>query len=79
MGDRASLALLSPANDKRSEETAINTGASIHAQVSDAEWQARVDLAAACRLVAHFGWDDLVFTHTWARVPGEEDPFLISP
>lgn len=48
-------------------------------QVSEAEWQTRVDLAAAYRLVAHFKWDDLVFTHITARVPGEEDRFLINP
>jgi len=48
-------------------------------RVSDAEWQTRVDLAAAYRLVAHFKWDDLVFTHITARVPGEEDRFLINP
>ena len=40
--------------------------------VSDEEWQVRVDLAAAYRLVALFGWDDLVFTHISARVPGHE-------
>jgi len=48
-------------------------------RVSDAEWQARVDLAAAYRLVAHFKWDDLVFTHITVRVPGEDDRFLINP
>jgi ribulose-5-phosphate 4-epimerase/fuculose-1-phosphate aldolase len=47
--------------------------------VSDAEWQVRVDLAAAYRMVAMFGWDDLVFTHISARVPGVEDQFLINP
>jgi ribulose-5-phosphate 4-epimerase/fuculose-1-phosphate aldolase len=47
--------------------------------VSAAEWQARVDLAAAYRLVALFGWDDLVFTHISARVPGREGEFLINP
>lgn len=47
--------------------------------VSAAEWQTRVDLAAAYRLVAHFHWDDLVFTHITARVPGTEDQFLINP
>jgi hypothetical protein len=36
------------------------------------EWAIRVDLAAAYRLVAHFRWDDLVFTHITARVPGPE-------
>lgn len=43
------------------------------------EWQVRLDLAAAYRLVAHFGWDDLVFTHISARVPGASDQFLINP
>src|SRR3974390_4157 len=43
------------------------------------ERDVRVDLAAAYRLVAHFGWDDLVFTHISARVPGPEHHFLINP
>ena len=47
--------------------------------MSPDEWQARVDLAAAYRLVADFGWDDLVFTHISARVPGPEHHFLINP
>ena len=47
--------------------------------VSAEEWQARVDLAAAYRLVADYGWDDLVFTHISARVPGPEHHFLINP
>jgi ribulose-5-phosphate 4-epimerase/fuculose-1-phosphate aldolase len=53
--------------------------ASIQAEVSEAEWQIRVDLAAAYRLVAHYGWDDLIFTHLSARVPGSEHHFLINP
>ncbi len=48
-------------------------------QVSPDEWQTRVDLAAAYRLVAAFKWDDLVFTHISARVPGTQDQFLINP
>ena len=47
--------------------------------VSAEEWQVRVDLAAAYRLVAIYGWDDLVFTHISARVPGPEHHFLINP
>ena len=42
-------------------------------QVSKEEWQLRVDLAAAYRLVALYGWDDLVFTHISALIPGDED------
>ncbi len=53
--------------------------ASIREQVSAEEWSLRVDLAAAYRLVAQFGWDDLVFTHLSARVPGPEHHFLINP
>ena len=48
-------------------------------EVSPQEWQTRVDLAAAYRLVAAFKWDDLVFTHISARVPGSENQFLINP
>jgi ribulose-5-phosphate 4-epimerase/fuculose-1-phosphate aldolase len=51
---------------------------SIRDQVSEAEWQARVDLAAAYRLVAVYGWDDLIFTHISARVPGPEHHFLLN-
>ena len=53
--------------------------ASRRAEVSDAEWRVRVDLAAAYRLAALFRWDDLVFTHISARVPGLEGQFLINP
>ena len=52
---------------------------SVGQEVSEPEWQARVDLAAAYRLVAHYGWDDLIFTHLSARVPGPEHHFLINP
>jgi len=48
-------------------------------KVSPEEWAVRVDLAACYRLVAHYGWEDLVFTHITARVPGTEDQFLINP
>src|SRR3954465_4910800 len=51
----------------------------VRGQVGAAEWQQRVDLAACYRLVAHFGWDDLIFTHVSARVPGPEHHFLINP
>jgi len=55
------------------------TTSSVRELVSPEEWQARVDLAAAYRLVAEYGWDDLVFTHISARVPGPEHHFLINP
>jgi ribulose-5-phosphate 4-epimerase/fuculose-1-phosphate aldolase len=47
--------------------------------VTDAERAIRVDLAAAYRLVALYGWDDLIFTHISARIPGPEHHFLINP
>ena len=52
---------------------------SLRAQVSEQEWQLRVELAAVYRLVALYGWDDLVFTHISARIPGPEHHFLINP
>jgi len=52
---------------------------SLKGRVSEAEWAVRVDLAAAYRLVAHYGWDDLIFTHLSARVPGPEHHFLLNP
>jgi len=52
---------------------------SLKDQVSEAEWKARVDLAALYRLVAVHGWDDMIFTHISARIPGPEHHFLINP
>lgn len=52
---------------------------SIREKVSPAEWETRVQLAAAYRLVALYGWDDLIFTHISARVPDEGHHFLINP
>jgi ribulose-5-phosphate 4-epimerase/fuculose-1-phosphate aldolase len=57
----------------------MSTEKNVRSQVSEAEWRQRVDLAACYRLVAHFHWDDLVFTHISARVPGPEHHFLINP
>jgi len=53
--------------------------AAVRARCSPEEWQLRCDLAAAYRLVKLFGWDDLVFTHVSARIPGPEHHFLINP
>ena len=52
---------------------------SLKHEVSPEEWQVRCDLAAAYRLVAAFKWDDMVFTHISARLPGSEEAFLINP
>lgn len=52
---------------------------SLQGKVSEEEWKLRVDLAAAYRLVAHYGWDDLIFTHLSARIPGPEHHFLLNP
>ena len=51
----------------------------VQAQVSPAEWQQRVDLAACYRLMAHFRMTDLIHTHVSAKVPGRDDEFLINP
>jgi ribulose-5-phosphate 4-epimerase/fuculose-1-phosphate aldolase len=52
---------------------------SLEGAVGPEEWRLRVDLAACYRLIALHGWDDLVFTHVSARVPGPEHHFLINP
>src|SRR6266436_9086737 len=59
--------------------TASPKPSTVRDQVSAEEWQARIDLAAAYRLVAFYGWDDLIFTHISARVPGGEHHFLLNP
>ncbi|HEX7892016.1 MAG TPA: class II aldolase/adducin family protein [Ramlibacter sp.] len=53
--------------------------ASLREVVSAEEWKLRVELAACYRLVALYGWSDLVFTHISARIPGPEHHFLINP
>ena len=50
----------------------------VKTQVSEEEWRVRVDLAACYRLIAMYGWDDMIFTHISARVPGPDDHFLIN-
>jgi ribulose-5-phosphate 4-epimerase/fuculose-1-phosphate aldolase len=52
---------------------------SLQGRVSHEEWAIRVDLAAAYRMVAYYGWDDLIFTHLSARIPGAEHHFLLNP
>jgi ribulose-5-phosphate 4-epimerase/fuculose-1-phosphate aldolase len=52
---------------------------SVKSRCSPEEWKARVELAALYRLVALYGWDDMIFTHISARVPGPEHHFLINP
>ena len=58
---------------------ALHRTSDIRAQVSEEEWHVRVDLAAAYRLVDHYGWADMIFTHLSVRVPGPEHHFLINP
>src|SRR5499425_1722906 len=55
------------------------TAADVRSRVNEFEWQLRVDLAACYRLVAHYHWDDLIFTHISARLPGPDHHFLINP
>jgi ribulose-5-phosphate 4-epimerase/fuculose-1-phosphate aldolase len=52
---------------------------SLQGKVSDEEWAIRVDLACAYRMVAYYGWDDLIFTHLSARIPGPDHHFLLNP
>ncbi len=59
--------------------TVLKSVDNVRGHVSAEEWALRVDLAAAYRLVAHYGWDDLIFTHLSVRIPGPEHHFLINP
>src|SRR5271170_4386497 len=59
--------------------TPASTNSTVRDQVSPEEWRQRVELAAAYRLVALYHWDDLIFTHLSARVPGPDHHFLINP
>ena len=52
---------------------------SLKSHVTPEEWQARVDLAACYRLVAHYGMSDMMANHITLRVPGEENAFLTNP
>jgi ribulose-5-phosphate 4-epimerase/fuculose-1-phosphate aldolase len=47
--------------------------------MTDAEWQARQQLAACYRIFAYYGWDELIYTHISLRVPDEDEAFLINP
>ena len=51
----------------------------LRSQISDEEWQLRLELAATYRLIALYGWDDLIYTHVSLRIPGPEHHFLINP
>lgn len=67
---------------EKPSENALNSSAEKSAKpksMSKEEWQTRTDLAACYRLVAHYGWDDMIFTHLSARVASAEHHFLINP
>ena len=51
----------------------------LKSQITEKEWQLRLDLAATYRLIAMYGWDDLIYTHVSLRIPGPEHHFLIIP
>ncbi|MFT3802607.1 MAG: class II aldolase/adducin family protein [Burkholderiaceae bacterium] len=57
----------------------VGAKADVRSRVTPEEWDVRVQLAACYRLVALHGWDDLIFTHLSARVPGPDHHFLINP
>jgi len=55
----------------------VKLATATQADISPAEWQARLDLAATYRLIAHYGWGDVIYNHSSMRVPGEDRHFLI--
>ncbi|MEJ7928892.1 class II aldolase/adducin family protein [Ramlibacter sp. AN1015] len=71
-----------PSSSSASAAHALPPITSLRGRVPEAQWQLRVQLAACYRLVAHFGWSDLIFTHISAKLPdvdGEPERFLINP
>ena len=73
------LPLVSPADGPVFAVPVAAKLSDVRSRVSPQEWEQRVNLAACYRLVALYGWDDLIFTHISARVPGPEHHFLINP
>lgn len=61
------------------ESLYVPPGQRMETPVDEAEWQVRVDLAAAYRIAWHFGWTDLIYNHITAKIPGSKDRFLINP
>jgi ribulose-5-phosphate 4-epimerase/fuculose-1-phosphate aldolase len=80
-GEEQSMAKSTAESTEKSTEksTVLQDAGQRNDACSDAEWQVRVDLAAAYRLVAYYGMDDSIYTHISARVPGQETQFLINP
>ena len=60
------------------DDQPVTGAAAAAAGIDDAEWRLRVQLAAAYRLVEHFGWTEQIYGHLTARVPGPDDHFLIN-
>jgi ribulose-5-phosphate 4-epimerase/fuculose-1-phosphate aldolase len=64
-------------DDRGSTVVNVHTKTLSETSMSTAEWDARVDLAAVYRLIAHYGWDDVIYNHCSMRVPGEDRKFLM--
>ena len=63
--------------NKPTSSAEVAKAGKVPAGMSAEEWQARIDLAAVYRLVAHYGWDDVIYNHASMRVPGEPRMFLM--
>ncbi len=59
--------------------TAVHPGTKATESMTEAEWQARVELAACYRIFDHLGWVEMIFNHITARVPGAPGHLLINP
>jgi ribulose-5-phosphate 4-epimerase/fuculose-1-phosphate aldolase len=65
--------------DNAALKTLLAQRKSLKQTVSPAEWEARVELAACYRLIAHFRMTDWIYNHISARVPGDHEHYLINP
>jgi ribulose-5-phosphate 4-epimerase/fuculose-1-phosphate aldolase len=61
------------------EEAGLATQLKPTVECSEAEWQARLDLAACYRIFDHLGWSESIYNHISLKVPGEDAAFLINP
>src|SRR6185295_14709116 len=77
---RAEIRLTGAAEEFPTMIATTSSGAFVRpARFGAAEWQARVQLAAAYRIFDHLGWTELIYNHISLRVPGEESHYLINP
>lgn len=70
--------ITSPRSTAQSWDVVALPNPAVREHVNADEWALRVDLAACYRLIARYGWTDMIYNHISARVPGTHDRFVIN-